>query len=239
MYGEFLLKGTEKFLPNWKKKVIIGHFTGMNGIFRAWSEGRHGPAGCTEKSAERDDERLTMNDQRLPMDHILSPILPTSSAILESGKQKEGFIMSFVLAEDMDFGTVETAVYGYVNFCQGPDFYEFRMSPEAARPFMEKIEEALAGLNGVLKKLDPQAEPLEQVIYQEGNEDNQGTIVFTAYLLGPVAIDGDWMSEGDALKFIDEMDPEWKQNVTCDLVADQCDFGNIVSLQLKRLDGRE
>ena len=30
-YGEFLLKGTEKFLPNWKKKVIIGHFTGMNG----------------------------------------------------------------------------------------------------------------------------------------------------------------------------------------------------------------
>ena len=147
--------------------------------------------------------------------------------------------MSFVLAEDMDFGTVETAVHGYVNFCQGPDFYEFRMSPEAARPFMEKIEEALAGLNGVLKKLDPQAETLEQAIYQEGNEDNQGTIVFTAYLLGPVAIDGDWMSEGDALKFIDEMDPEWKQNVTCDLVADQCDFGNIVSLQLKRLDGRE
>ena len=38
--------------------------------------------------------------------------------------------MSFVLAEDMDFGTVETAVYGYVNFCQGPDFYDIRMSPE-------------------------------------------------------------------------------------------------------------
>lgn len=37
--------------------------------------------------------------------------------------------MSFVLEEDMDFGTVETAVYGYVNFCQGPDFYEFQMSP--------------------------------------------------------------------------------------------------------------
>lgn len=53
--------------------------------------------------------------------------------------------MSFVLVEDMDFGTVETAVYGYVNFCQGPDFYEFRMSPEAARPFMEKIDKALAG----------------------------------------------------------------------------------------------
>ena len=35
--------------------------------------------------------------------------------------------MSFVLAENMDFGTVETAVYGYVNFCQGPDFYEFQM----------------------------------------------------------------------------------------------------------------
>ena len=35
------------------------------------------------------------------------------------------------------------------------------------------------------------------------------------------------------------MDPEGKQNVTCDLVADQCDFGNIVTLQLKRIDGRE
>jgi len=32
-YGEFLLNGTEKILPNWKKKVIIGHFTGMNGIW--------------------------------------------------------------------------------------------------------------------------------------------------------------------------------------------------------------
>jgi len=27
---------TEKFLPNWKKKVIIGHFSGMNGILRSW-----------------------------------------------------------------------------------------------------------------------------------------------------------------------------------------------------------
>ncbi|MGF0022063.1 hypothetical protein [Acidaminococcus fermentans] len=26
---------TEKFLPNWKKKVIIGRFTGMNGIWGA------------------------------------------------------------------------------------------------------------------------------------------------------------------------------------------------------------
>ncbi len=147
--------------------------------------------------------------------------------------------MSFVLVEDMDFGTVETAVYGYVNFCQGPDLYEFRMSPEAARPFMEKIDKALAGLDGVLKKLDPQAQLLDQVIYQEGDEDNQGTIVFTACLLGPVVIDGEWKSEGDALKFIDEMDPEGKRHVTCDLVADQCDFGNIVTLQLKRLDGRE
>ena len=104
---------------------------------------------------------------------------------------------------------------------------------------MDKIDGAIAGLNKVLKKLDPQAEPLDQVIYQEGDEDNKGTIVFTACLLGPVAIDGDWMSEGDALKFIDEMDPEGKQNVTCDLVVDQCDFGNIVTLQLKRIDGRE
>ncbi|WP_317424745.1 hypothetical protein [uncultured Acidaminococcus sp.] len=80
---------------------------------------------------------------------------------------------------------------------------------------------------------------MDQVIYQEGDEDNQGTIVFTACLLGPVAIDGEWKSEGDALKFIDEMDPEGKRHVTCDLVADQCDFGNIVTLQLKRLDGRE
>ncbi|MGP2527229.1 hypothetical protein ACTUHY_04570 [Acidaminococcus sp. LBK-2] len=146
--------------------------------------------------------------------------------------------MSFVLAEDMDFGTVETAVYGYVNFCQGPDFYEFRMSPEAARPFIDKIDEALAGLNGVLQKLDPQSGPLEQAIYREGDEENPGTIVFTACLLGPVAIDGDWMEEGRALDFIDKMDPEGKLHVTCDFIADQCDFGNIVALQLKRLDER-
>lgn len=84
--------------------------------------------------------------------------------------------MSFVLVEDMDFGTVETAVYGYVNFCQGPDLYEFRMSPEAARPFMEKIDKALAGLDGVLKKLDPQAQPLDQVIYQEGTRTTRGPL---------------------------------------------------------------
>jgi len=30
-FPAFFPEGKSKFLPKWKKKVIIGHFTGMNG----------------------------------------------------------------------------------------------------------------------------------------------------------------------------------------------------------------
>lgn len=145
--------------------------------------------------------------------------------------------MSFSLVENVDFGTAEMADYMYVNYCQGPDLYKFRMSPEAARPFMEKIDAAVKGMNAVRRQLDPEAEPLEQAAYEAGDGENEGSIVFTALLLDAVAVDGKWMPENQVLDITDNMDSRQKPRVICDLIVDQYDDVSYVGLELKELRG--
>ena len=113
--------------------------------------------------------------------------------------------MSLPVIRNIDFGNVETAAYGYVNMCSGPDYYCFKMSPDEAKPFMEKIDKAAPILDEAMKKIDAKNDELCVSCYEEGVEDNEDSIVFTAYLLDPVGFGRELVSTGEAVQRIDDI----------------------------------
>lgn len=146
--------------------------------------------------------------------------------------------MSLPIIRNIDFGNVETAAYGYVNMCSGPDYYCFKMKPEDAKPFMEKIDKAAPILNEAMKKIDPKNDELCAACYEEGKEDNEGSIVFTACLLDPVGFGHELVSVGEAVQRIDdilEQEPH-HIHIVCDLVADDDGEFNFLMLKLVSFD---
>lgn len=127
--------------------------------------------------------------------------------------------MSLLVDAGVDFRQVELANYGYVNFAQGPDLMEFRMEPEAAKPFMDRINKVKDVLEKSWKELKPE-EGVEQAIYRDDDEDNPGTVTFTALFDGPVFMDGEYLEEEKALAKVDELEAGQKIKVHCDLVAE-------------------
>ena len=146
--------------------------------------------------------------------------------------------MSLSVIKEIDFGNVETASYFYVNMCSGPDFYRFRMKPEEAKPFMEKLDKAESILTEALKKIDDGNEEVHALCYEEGEDENEGSIVFTAYLLDSVAINREIYSEGDGIQVLDNITEQDLQHVhvVCDLVAEDFDGGSLLVLRLVSLD---
>jgi hypothetical protein len=149
--------------------------------------------------------------------------------------EREAIGMSLFIDRNVDFGTVELADYGYVNFAQGPDLMEFRMSPEAARTFIDRIDQVAGVLAKAWKELKPE-ESVEQAIYQDDDEDNPGTVIFTALFDGPVFMDGEYLEEEKALAKVDELKAGQKIKVHCDLVAAWDDALVLVELQLTGLE---
>lgn len=143
--------------------------------------------------------------------------------------------MSLFIDRNVDFGTVELANYGYVNFAQGPDLMEFRMDPEAAKPFMGRINQVAGVLAKAWKELKPE-ESVDQAIYREDNEDNPDAVTFTALFDGPVFMDGDYIEEEKALAKVDKLKAGQKIKVQCDLVAAWDDELVLVELQLTGLE---
>lgn len=143
--------------------------------------------------------------------------------------------MSLFIDRNVDFGTVELANYGYVNFAQGPDLMEFRMDPEAARPFLDRINKVKDVLARAWKELQPE-ESVEQAIYRDDDEDNPGTVTFTALFDGPVFMGGEYLEEEKALAKVDELKAGQKIKVHCDLVAAWDDALVLVELQLTGLE---
>jgi hypothetical protein len=148
--------------------------------------------------------------------------------------------MSLIIDENVDFGTVEVANYSYVNFMQGPDFMMFRMSPEAAQPFMDRINRVTLAINDAWKEINKDELPIDQGIYQTEEENNPGTVTFTAMLLDPMIINGKWgVDDREALKAIDKLEVGQKVKVHGDLIAVRDDFGIMIQLQLAELEVEE
>lgn len=145
--------------------------------------------------------------------------------------------MSLIIDENVDFGTVELADYSYVNFMQGPDFMMFRMSPEAAQPFVDRINRVTLAFNEAWKEINKDELPIDQGIYQTEEQNNPGTVTFTAMLLEPVYLNGKWdVDENETLRTIDHLDVGQKLKVHAHLIAVRDDFGITIELQLAELE---
>lgn len=143
--------------------------------------------------------------------------------------------MSLLIDEDVEFGPVELANYGYVNFAQGPDLMEFRMKPEASKPFVDRINQVKNALEKAWKEIKPEVD-VDQAIYRDDDEDNPGTVTFTALFDGPVDVDDRAFDETEALTKVDELEEGQKIKVLCDLVAEWDDGLVLVELHLTGLE---
>lgn len=103
---------------------------------------------------------------------------------------------------------------------------------------MEKIDKAAPILDEALKKIAPENDEICVACYEEGLEENKGSIVFTAYLLDPVGFGRELVSTGEAVKRIDdilEQEPH-HIHIVCDLVADDDGEFNFLMLKLVSFD---
>lgn len=100
---------------------------------------------------------------------------------------------------------------------------------------IDRIDQVAGVLAKAWKELKPE-ESVEQAIYQDDDEDNPGTVTFTALFDGPVFMDGEYLEKEKALARVDELKAGQKIRVHCDLVAAGDDELVLVELQLTGLE---
>ena len=143
--------------------------------------------------------------------------------------------MSYTLKEMVDFGTVMTTEYFYLNMAQGPDFYKFKLPVDQAKPFVELNDKAEKLLAPAFKEIDPESYEITQGCYEPDTKE-EGYVEFCAFILGPVWINGKEYDESGAINTMDEIEADTVQ-VKCSLVCgDEVFDTNGLLLELKAVD---
>lgn len=147
-----------------------------------------------------------------------------------------GLTVSMNLNE-INFGEVLTTEYFYVNMCQGPDFFKFKMTKDAATPFVNKIDKCCKVMSAALKEINDDEDGVANACYEEVD----GFVEFCANIISEVEVNGEILDPNETVKELDNIDIDTTKTckVVCNLVCENYDGVDLIGLTLEEIEWKK